>query len=338
MTSPSTTPQSRWPHRVAVVLVCATFPLLWVGGLVTTTEAGMAVPDWPSTFGYNLFLYPWQTWISGPWDLFIEHGHRLLGATVGLLCILMLATLWRCDSRRWVLGLGGLTLLAVILQGTLGGLRVIQNERTLAMVHGCFGPVVFALAVALAIVTSRYWRTAERRAAAEGRGKFTRLAIITTALAYVQLVLGAQLRHLPVSADPSQFRAAVAFHLLFAAVLTVHVVLLAVEAFQNYRAESLLARPAWLLVLLIAGQLALGAGVWITNYGWPQWTGDHALSAAHLTVAGGWLQTHVTTLHVALGSLILVTALTAALRSMRLLQFARANRTATTSVFLEVAV
>ena len=65
---------------LAVVLVCATFPLIWVGGLVTTYEAGMAVPDWPTTYGYNLFLYPWQTWICGPWDLFIEHGHRLLGA------------------------------------------------------------------------------------------------------------------------------------------------------------------------------------------------------------------------------------------------------------------
>ena len=71
-----------WPHRLAVALACATFPLIWVGGLVTTYDAGMAVPDWPGTYGYNLLLYPWQTWIAGPWDLFIEHGHRLLGAAV----------------------------------------------------------------------------------------------------------------------------------------------------------------------------------------------------------------------------------------------------------------
>ena len=70
-----------------VLLVCATFPLIWVGGLVTTYDAGMAVPDWPTTYGYNLFLYPWQTWFSGPWDLFIEHGHRLFGAAVGMLTI-----------------------------------------------------------------------------------------------------------------------------------------------------------------------------------------------------------------------------------------------------------
>ena len=78
-------PNSKAPGRIAgpCALVCATFPLIWVGGLVTTYDAGMAVPDWPNTYGYNLFLYPWQTWIDGPWDLFIEHGHRLFGALVG---------------------------------------------------------------------------------------------------------------------------------------------------------------------------------------------------------------------------------------------------------------
>src|SRR4029077_11054524 len=78
---------SPWPHRLALLLASATFPLLWVGGLVTSYDAGMAVPDWPTTYGYNLFLYPWQSWVLGPWDLFIEHGHRLFGAAVGLLSI-----------------------------------------------------------------------------------------------------------------------------------------------------------------------------------------------------------------------------------------------------------
>src|SRR5438105_1159735 len=90
-------PSSPWPHRLAVLLACATFPLLWVGGLVTSYDAGMAVPDWPTTFGYNPFLYPWATWIFGPWDLFIEHGHRLLGAVVGLLTIALAVALWRRD-------------------------------------------------------------------------------------------------------------------------------------------------------------------------------------------------------------------------------------------------
>ncbi len=72
------------PHRVAWALVCTVFPLIWVGGLVTTYDAGMAVPDWPGTYGYNMFLYPWTSWLAAPWDLFIEHGHRLLGSLAGI--------------------------------------------------------------------------------------------------------------------------------------------------------------------------------------------------------------------------------------------------------------
>ena len=86
-------------------MVCATFPLIWVGGLVTTYDAGMAVPDWPNTYGYNLFLYPWQTWLYGPWDLFIEHGHRLLGSLVGMLTIGLVASAWWCQRDglvRWL--------------------------------------------------------------------------------------------------------------------------------------------------------------------------------------------------------------------------------------------
>ena len=72
--------QPIWIRRLAIVICCATLPLIFIGGLVTTTDAGMAVPDWPNTYGYNLFLYPWTTWFAGPWDLFVEHGHRLLAA------------------------------------------------------------------------------------------------------------------------------------------------------------------------------------------------------------------------------------------------------------------
>src|SRR5436190_10251632 len=145
------------PHRLAVVLACATFPLVWVGGLVTTTDSGMAVPDWPNTYGYNLFLYPWQTWLLGPWDLFIEHGHRLLASAVGMLTIGLLILLWRTETRRWMKGLGFAALGLVIFQGVLGGLRVLLDERTLAMLHGCTGPLFFALTVALVVFTSRTW-------------------------------------------------------------------------------------------------------------------------------------------------------------------------------------
>src|SRR5690606_6356261 len=97
--------ESPWPHRWAVALVCATFPMIWIGGLVTTTGAGMAVPDWPNTYGYNLFLYPWQTWVFGPWKLFIEHGHRLFGTVVGMIAIGFLVSTSGARSARHSAGL-----------------------------------------------------------------------------------------------------------------------------------------------------------------------------------------------------------------------------------------
>src|SRR5579885_1906450 len=120
------------PHRLAMVLCCATFPLIWVGGLVTTYKAGMAVPDWPTTYGYNLFLYPWQTWLFGPWDLFIEHGHRLLGAVVGMLTLALAGCIWRLDGRPWMRWLALAAVGRVIFQGVLGGMRVRLDARLLA--------------------------------------------------------------------------------------------------------------------------------------------------------------------------------------------------------------
>ncbi|MDD4270665.1 MAG: hypothetical protein PHN77_20770 [Thermoguttaceae bacterium] len=116
-------PSSRAAHRAAWVLACAVFPLIWMGGLVTTYSAGMAVPDWPSTYGYNLFLYPLASWLE-VWDVFLEHGHRLLGAAVGLSTVWLAILLWRRDSRRLIRWLGVIALGGVCLQGTLGGLRV----------------------------------------------------------------------------------------------------------------------------------------------------------------------------------------------------------------------
>ena len=91
--SATTGRMNRWSRRLALLLTVLTFPLIWVGGLVTTTDAGMAVPDWPNTYGYNMLLYPWESWLLGPWDLFIEHGHRLLGALVGMVTIALMLSL-----------------------------------------------------------------------------------------------------------------------------------------------------------------------------------------------------------------------------------------------------
>src|SRR5205809_3898992 len=105
------TDHSPWPHRWAASLACATFVLLCVGGLVTTTHAGMAVKDWPTTNGY--FVYPFVKWLSAPWDFFVEHGHRFLAKSVGALTIALVVVLWRSERRRWMRWLGLLALALV---------------------------------------------------------------------------------------------------------------------------------------------------------------------------------------------------------------------------------
>jgi cytochrome c oxidase assembly protein subunit 15 len=315
-------PPSPWPHRWAVALACATFPLLWVGGLVTTTDAGMAVPDWPTTFGYNLFLYPWTTWLAAPWDLFVEHGHRLLGAAVGIVSIALLAVLWRCDKRRWIRHLGLAALALVILQGVLGGMRVRLDERTLAMLHGCTGPLFFATTIALAVVTSRRWHLGPAGSASTVEPHasfrhFRRLAVVVCILVYLQIMLGAVLRHVPVAAEPATFALAVRFHLFLAAILTLHVVLLV--QLLLYRAPGLqpLAGLAYLLAALLLIQLSLGAATWIVKFAAPAWAPDWITAGRAAIEDGGWLQTHIITAHVAVGSLLFATSLALALYALR---------------------
>ena len=215
-------PPARIVHRLSVLAVCLVWPLIWVGGLVTTYDAGMAVPDWPGTYGYNLFLYPLSTWLFGPFDLLIEHGHRLLGALVGMVSIAIVIAAFTRDPRRWVFGLSLALLAAVVSQGVLGGIRVRLNDRTVAMIHGCVGPLCFALCVVAAAVTSRFWWDRGKQNASElaavGRPAMI-LAISLLVLSYLQLVLGAQLRHVQPTASPGHFTGVVALHLITAFLL-----------------------------------------------------------------------------------------------------------------------
>jgi cytochrome c oxidase assembly protein subunit 15 len=207
-------------------------------------------------------------------------------------------------------------LAAVVCQGMLGGMRVIADEVQLAKVHGCFGPAFFALAVAVAVVTSEQWRSglAQHR---QSLGKVERYAVLTTLLAYGQLVLGSQLRHLPAGAQPGDFRIALVFHLAVAVALLVHIVLLAVAVFRTQRGETSLVRPTVGLLLLIVLQIGLGAGTWVTKYGWPNWVADYGFAAGYTVIADSRAQVWITTAHVAAGSLILASSLLIALRSVR---------------------
>lgn len=129
--------RSRWPHGLAVLLLVATWLLICIGGLVTTTGAGMAFEDWPTSDGENMFLYPW---FQATKDKFIEHGHRLFGAAVGVIAIGLCIVVWLKDQRRWVGWLSIAALLLIIGQGILGGLRVLLGDVQIAKIHGCVAP------------------------------------------------------------------------------------------------------------------------------------------------------------------------------------------------------
>ena len=304
MKSPSSAKHSSWPFRLAAALALATFPLIWVGGLVTTTDAGMAVPDWPGTYGYNLFLYPWQTWLFGPWDLFIEHGHRLLGAAVGLIAIGLAVVTWRCESRPWLryAAIGALAL--VIFQGVLGGIRVLLDERLVAMIHGCVAPLFFAYAASLVVFTTKWWRSAPPPGNDAAGVRLMRAAWLLTAVAYVQLMLGALLRH-PLFEMPSLFRGAVLLHVVLAFVLLIQAVMFHASAL---RGGCLAGRGVrWgslLVVLLVIAQVTLGAATWVAKYSWPAWLDSYQFAAAYIVQEKSVAQSLIVTAHVANGALI----------------------------------
>ena len=282
----------------------------------------MAVPDWPNTYGYNLFLYPWQTWVFGPWDLFIEHGHRLLGATVGILTIAFVGAVWLGDRRLWMRFAALAALALVIAQGVLGGMRVLLDERTLAMAHGCLGPVFFALCVALAVFTSPRWRDSSPPKDHPAAARLQRAAILVTALAYIQLLVGAQLRHVAVSASPGTFRVMVFFHLVIAAVVLVCAIALVAQVLRQHRRERVFTQPAAWLAVLVLVQIALGGASWIVKYGTPAFLGEYQWAAAYTVSADSLWQAYIVTAHVAVGSLIIGTSLLVALRSLRLYRVA----------------
>lgn len=307
---------SPWPHRLAVALALVTFPLIWVGGLVTTYNAGMAVPDWPGTFGYNLFAYPWQTWIAGPWDLFIEHGHRLLGATAGLVAIALVAAACLVDRRRWLIEAAWGALALVILQGVLGGARVLFDERLIALIHGCIGPLFFAYLAGLVVVTSRWWQTATHVESAVG-SRLARAAWATVGIAFVQLVLGAIVRHVPLTASPGVFRAALVLHLVVAALLAFHVLARPWLVWKYSAGVKGVAWPIVAVQALVVAQIALGVGTYVMKYSWPAWLGDFQFAAAYRVQADSLGQAMMVTAHVANGSLILFLAVLAAMRTTR---------------------
>ena len=161
-------PYARGPRWIALFAAAFTLPLLYVGGSVTTYRVGLAVPDWPTTFGDNMFLYDF--W-NAPFGVRIEHAcFRLYAPAVGMATILLAGWLLVFDRRQWMKGLGVLAVVAVIVQGVLGGTRVTQVSMLLAAVHGCMGQAFFGLMVALCVLTGRRWQA--RREPIADTGQF----------------------------------------------------------------------------------------------------------------------------------------------------------------------
>jgi cytochrome c oxidase assembly protein subunit 15 len=184
---------SRWLNRFAWFTAIATLFLICSGGMVTSKGVGLAVPDWPTTFGYNMFLFPVSKWVGG---ILFEHTHRLIASVVGFLTIILAVWLWRIEDRPGVRNLGLVALGLVILQGVLGGLRVTMLKDEIGIFHACLAQAFFGLLVVIALVTSRFWQTLAAVVIDPQQFRAVKtVAVITTAAIYAQLVLGATMRH-----------------------------------------------------------------------------------------------------------------------------------------------
>jgi cytochrome c oxidase assembly protein subunit 15 len=301
---------ARLLNRFAWFTAVATLLLICSGGMVTSKGVGLAVPDWPTTFGYNMFLFPVSKWIGG---IFFEHTHRLIASTVGFLTIILTIWLWLVEDRHWVRILGLIALGGVILQGVLGGLRVTMLKDEIGIFHACLAQAFLGLIVVIALVTTNSWRSLSGISFDPRRfAPIKTIAIATTVAIYVQLALGATMRHqhrdlaildfptangawIPdTSADAlanvNAWRDAHALsdvnafqiwlqmaHRFLAALIAIAVIVFCLRVWRDAREIILLRRLSILWVALVFCQLMLGA--------WTIWSNKAAdVATAHVAV------------------------------------------------------
>jgi cytochrome c oxidase assembly protein subunit 15 len=260
-------------HLFAAFVAASTAVLIFAGGLVTSTESGLSVPDWPTTYGYSMFTFPLSKMVGG---IRYEHTHRLIASTVGFLIVVLAVWLWRSEPRAWVRRLGYIALGAVVTQGLLGGLTVLFFlPDPISIAHAGLAQIVFSLTMTIAVVTSAGWMQAysERGPAPDDR-LLQRIAIVTAAAVYVQILVGATMRHtgagLAIPDFPLAFghlvpphwdeQIAIHFaHRVGALVATTCVLATTGHVFYHHRTRRELVRPSMLLLALVATQVTLGA-------------------------------------------------------------------------------
>ncbi len=306
---------ARWCNRFAWFTAVATLFLICSGGMVTSKGAGLAVPDWPTTFGYNMFLFPVSKWIGG---IFFEHTHRLIASTVGVLTIILAIWLWRSQDRQTIRTLGLIAVAGVILQGILGGLRVTMLKDQIGIFHACIAQAFLGLIVLIALMTTNFWRSLSRMAVDPKKFMGIKtIAIATTIAIYTQLALGATMRHqhrdlsildfptangawipdtsasaltkINVWRDAHGFSEVTAAqiwlqmaHRFLALLITIAVIAFCLRVWRDARRVAALRRLAILWVALVFLQVTLGA--------WTIWSNKAAdIATAHVAVGATML-------------------------------------------------
>ena len=272
---------------------CVTFVLIIAGALVTSNDAGLSVPDWPTSFG-SLYKIPHM--VGG---VRFEHTHRMIAEFVGLLTIIIAVWTWRTDKRRWMKALGIGALGTVIAQGVLGGLTVLfYLPPPISSAHAALGQTFFCIVVAIAIFTGRHW--VEEVPQVESDNSHPTLVtqtLLSIFVLYMQLLLGALFRHHGLSWWPHVLNAvAVAFVLTWTAI----------RALSVYSRIDAVKVPAILLLTLLIAQLCLGFVAFLTRVAWGHDAVQPELPMVVSTVA-----------HVAVGALLLATAVILAIQVWR---------------------
>ncbi len=297
-------------HRFASVAAIATLVLVAIGGLVTSEEAGLAVPDWPTSFEANMFLLPLSRMVGG---VFYEHAHRLFGALVGLTTISLAVFLWLADGRRSVRIIGAIVSVQVVIQGIIGGYRVTLAEYgetvgslALRVFHGINAQFFLTLMVLLVVMTSRSWRELTPRADERAMTDRT-IGNLALLAAIAQLLLGALVRHID--------RMWVMPHILGAFLVVVGVIGCAVRATALHNDCAPLRRNGVALLIAVLLQLVLGfVSLAITS------------PVAARAESSGLLETLLVTAHQTLGALILAGIACHLAWILRLLPLAKAVR------------